>query len=85
MLIYLLRSSAWSDNRLKNYRQDNGYKLYKDGHISNVRMYNIPNSDYNYVSATCVRETTLSEKPYITWILQKKDGQVISAGCACVA
>lgn len=85
MLIYLLRCSAWSDNRLKNYRKDNGYKLYKDGHISNVQMYNIPNSDYSYVSATCVMETTLNEKLYIKWILQKKDGEEFSAGCAYVA
>lgn len=30
VLIYLLRCSAWSNNSLKNYRQDNSYKLYKD-------------------------------------------------------
>lgn len=49
-----------------------------------TKMDNVLNSDYNYVSVICDRETTLSEKPYITWILQKMDGQVISAGCACV-
>lgn len=85
LLIYFIRKGEWSDTRLKNYRQDNGYKLFKDRHINDVKMCKIPNSDYVYIAATCIRETNLSENPYTTWLLLQCDGQIFSGGCSCVA
>ncbi|CAG2212861.1 unnamed protein product [Mytilus edulis] len=34
IMIYLLSTCQWSDDRLRDYKQDNGYKLYISNHIS---------------------------------------------------
>ena len=84
IMIYLLNTCQWSEDRLKRYKQDNGYKLYQDNHVSDVQLHKTKH-DFFYVRGTCVPETRQSSDPYITWILVDTTGYIKSGGCTCVA
>lgn len=84
VLIYLLKNSGWSEERLANMKKDNGYKLFLENHITDVCIHLIPNTDYVYLKSNCIPETRQSESPYVTWALVRSDGFVHCAGCTCV-
>ena len=86
ILIYLLQYCKWPEQRLKNYKNDNGYRLFQANHIDNVTISPLIRDSYMYVKASCVPETRQSSAPYSAWILiQHGTGEVISGGCTCVA
>ncbi|CAG2220106.1 unnamed protein product [Mytilus edulis] len=68
IMIYLLSTCQWSDDRLRDYKQDNGYKLYMCNHISDVKLYKTDTLGYMYVHANCLPETRQSADPYNTWV-----------------
>ena len=87
VLVYLKSVCQWSDARLTAWREDDGYRLTQatDGnHICNVQTAKIPNySDYEYLKATCIPETSQNADPYYVWTLRACTGQIISGGCSC--
>ncbi|XP_070545560.1 uncharacterized protein [Ptychodera flava] len=85
VMIYLWDVCQWTRERMAQYRKDNGHLLFADGHIIDVKLHRVPNSDYMYVMSECVRETSQREKPYRTWFLLKTNSEIISGGCNCVA
>ncbi|XP_070544591.1 uncharacterized protein [Ptychodera flava] len=85
ILIYLLDKCDWTRERLSNYRNDNGFLLFRDGHIIDLKIHRIANTEYIYVMSDCVRETSQREQPYRTWFLMKTNSKIISGGCNCVA
>ncbi|CAG2212330.1 unnamed protein product [Mytilus edulis] len=85
IMIYLLSTCQWSDDRLRDYKQDNGYKLFMCNHISDVKLYKTDTLGYMYVHANCVPETRQSADPYNTWVLMDSTGYLKSGGCTCVA
>ncbi|XP_070547577.1 uncharacterized protein [Ptychodera flava] len=82
---YLRSVCRWSDERLVNYRKDNGHKLFVDGHVYGVKIHFISGTEFIYVKCCCVRETSQTAKPYETWILMASDGRLLTGGCDCVA
>ncbi|XP_063412943.1 uncharacterized protein LOC134695595 [Mytilus trossulus] len=84
-MIYLLSTCQWSDDRLRDYKQDNGYKLFMCNHISDVKMYKTDTLGYMYVHANCIPETRQSADRYNTWVLMDSTGYLKSGGCTCVA
>ncbi|CAG2215157.1 unnamed protein product [Mytilus edulis] len=46
IMIYLLSTYQCSDDRLRDNKQDNGYKLYVCNHISEVKLYNTDTLGY---------------------------------------
>ncbi|KAK3098896.1 hypothetical protein FSP39_024075 [Pinctada imbricata] len=86
VLIYLLHYCKWPEQRLKNFKNDNGYRLFLANHIDNVEISSTLREEFVYVKATCVPETRQSATPYSVWILIKHvSGEILSAGCSCVA
>lgn len=83
IMVYLLGNCGWLNERLKQYKQDNGYLLYQCNHVSGLMLYEM--DSYQYVKCFCVPETRQSADPYITWILLNDTGTVQSGGCTCVA
>lgn len=87
VMVYLLNDCGWEAPRLTSYRKDNGYKLHRDNHISDVTIAEVTDSDsapYFYVKACCLPETRQTEAPYITSVLLKTNGQIFGGGCSCV-
>ncbi|CAH1777005.1 unnamed protein product, partial [Owenia fusiformis] len=80
---YLHTVCGWNAGRLANYTKDNGFKLFKDRHISAVKVKSLSH-EHMYVQAECVRQTSLSENPYKLFVLLEKSGIIKSAGCQCV-
>ncbi|CAC5361865.1 unnamed protein product [Mytilus coruscus] len=74
----------WSNDRLKSYKNDNGYQLYMQRHVDNVVMRTL-NNDHLYIKCSCTPETRQKEKPYTTWILMDNKASIKSGGCTCVA
>lgn len=85
ILIYLMRWCMWGENRLKSYRNDNGYRLFVANHIDNVVISDSLQERYRYVKATCVPETRQSANPYDVWVIVADTGEITSGGCTCVA
>ena len=85
IMVYVMHKCGWGPSRLRNYKKDNSWQLQQNGHISSVKLHEIPDCDFVYVMCDCTPETRQSEKPYSTWVLLQNDGQVRSGGCTCVA
>ena len=84
VLIYLMKKGSWTEERLSNIKNDNGYKLFLANHITDVYIHLVPNTGYVYLKSNCIPETRQSESPYVTWALVRNDGFVQCAGCTCV-
>ncbi|KAK3085229.1 hypothetical protein FSP39_000245 [Pinctada imbricata] len=84
IFLYLMNSCKWDDERLKNYKNDNGHRLFLGRHIDNVQLSGIQQDHYIYIRATCVPETRQSAAPYNVWLLLKDSGEISSGGCSCV-
>ena len=85
VMIYLMKMCGWEEERLKHYKNDNGYKLHLANLVSNVEMAAIPDIPYTYVKSACIPETRQNEAPYQTWVCLSNSGTVHSGGCTCVA
>ncbi|CAC5415858.1 unnamed protein product [Mytilus coruscus] len=84
IFVYLMTTCMWSNDRLKSYKNDNGYQLYMQRHVDNVVMRTL-NTDHLYIKCSCTPETKQKEKPYTTWILMDNKASIKSGGCTCVA
>ena len=87
LLIYLRVRCKWGDDRLRNYKQDDGYKMHLDCHITKVELGHMKaNNSHIYVKGRCIPEQSQSAEPYRVWLLlQRESGILESAGCNCVA
>ena len=68
VMVYMLSTCQWSEDRLRSFKQDNGYKLFQNNHISDVRLSKTE-EDFFYIRGKCIPETSQSSDPYSTWIL----------------
>lgn len=86
VMIYLLTVCKWSKERLKNYKADRGYQLFKTDshHIDNVLITKMPHQHY-YVKSTCVPQDSQGDKPYMAWLLMDDTANIKSGGCNCPA
>lgn len=86
VLVYLMRWCGWTHERLRLYKQDNGYRLHMACHIDDVKAAYHLHQEYIYLRATCMPETRQNAQPYDVWILANKTtGEILSGGCTCVA
>ena len=84
IFLYLMIWCKWDNERMKNYKNDNGHRLFLGNHIDNVQLSGMLHQHYVYVRATCVPETRQSAAPYNVWLLLKNSGEIFSGGCSCV-
>ena len=78
-----LLNNGWNTSRLKAYKQDNGYLLFTNNHVDNVKLSALSDS-FMYVKCDTTPETRQSSDPYRTWVLVERNGQIHSGGCTCV-
>jgi len=64
ILVYFLKYCAWDEKRLKQYKHDNGFKLYNADHTSGVQLADI-STDFSYIKGFCVPETRQSADHYV--------------------
>ena len=83
LIVYLMEKCGWSTEQVKQYRDTRGFALKDSNHIGKVKVHEILNTNFMYVKAECDRQTSLSEKPYIVWLLMKENGHIESGGCQC--
>ncbi|XP_070533622.1 uncharacterized protein [Ptychodera flava] len=83
---YIVSHCKWTSERLSNYKCDDGYLMFKDGHVECVSIGIINNNnDYVYLKGAVKPEQRQTAGRYETWVLMTKNAVVLSAGCACVA
>lgn len=83
VLVYLMRWCGWTHERLRLYKQDNGYRLHMACHIDDVKAAYHLHQEYIYLRATCMPETRQNAQPYDVWILANKTtGEILSGGSA---
>uniref|UniRef100_A0A8W8P0P0 Uncharacterized protein n=1 Tax=Magallana gigas TaxID=29159 RepID=A0A8W8P0P0_MAGGI len=76
---------GWTHERLRLYKQDNGYRLHMACHIDDVKAAYHLHQKYIYLRET-LPETRQSAQPYDVWILANKTtGEILSGRCTCVA
>lgn len=85
VMVYLLGTCGWTNDRLKTYKTDNSFQLFQANHVYDVNCCILRDGHFIYIRSKCVPETRQSEKPYDTWVLLDKSGSVKSGGCTCVA
>ena len=83
IVVYLMEKCGWDSDQLEQYRDSRGFALKESNHIDKVQIHQLHNMDFLYVRAQCHRQTCLSEKPYIVWLLTKRNGHLESGGCQC--
>ncbi|XP_062568705.1 uncharacterized protein LOC134230856 [Saccostrea cucullata] len=81
---YLKTSCLWTNERLKNYKSDNSYRLHSNGHISNVAMSKL-DSNLCYIRGSSTPEERQTAEPYKMWLLVQENGTIVSGECTCVA
>ena len=83
VIVYLMGSCSWTSQQINSYKDSRAFALKDGNHIEKVQVHQINDHELFYVRAECQRQTSLSEKPYIVWVLLHSSGQVQSAGCQC--
>ena len=81
-LMYLVMKREWSPNRVLHYEKENGYQLYLNKHIQNVKMKKLQ-FGVTCIKAICIRQTKQNEAPYDVWMLVSSNGDINTAGCQC--
>ncbi|XP_070557660.1 uncharacterized protein [Ptychodera flava] len=85
VMIYLWDTCQWTRDRMAKYRKDSGHRLFVNGHITDVKQYRVPHTQYIYVTSACRRDTSHPrDKPYRMWLLMKTNSEIICGGCNCV-
>ncbi len=83
---YLISHCKWSPERIRSYKSDDGYMMFKDDHIETVTLGVMQEHvSHVYVRGSVKPEQRQSSPRYGTWLLMSKDGKIESAGCGCVA
>ena len=88
VFVYLTETCGWDNDKLRKYQKDNAYLLFKDRHISDVRISDfipVGSKQYLYTTTGCRPQTRQSAPPYSTWLLISNESSVQSGGCSCVA
>ncbi len=85
VLQYASKHCGWSVERMWAFEQDDGYGLFQGRHVQSLDLGDIEGHQHHvYMRATVKAEMSHSTK-YATWILLCTDGEMVSAGCGCVA
>ena len=86
VFVYLSVDCAWTPERMKRHKEDDGYRMYIDNHVEEVELGTIQGENkFMYVRGRVRPEQRQTASRYSTWILCASSGEVKSAGCGCVA
>ncbi|KAJ8309676.1 hypothetical protein KUTeg_011541 [Tegillarca granosa] len=65
---HLMSNAGWEKKRVNQYKEERGYKLFRNRHIYGVQRHRLEHQ-HLYVRGLCIRETSQTEKPYLVWCL----------------
>ena len=86
VFVYLTVECRWTPQRLKQYRNDDGYRMFADHHVEMVEVGSIQDEgDFLYIRGKVKPEQRQTAQRYSTWVLCCSTGDVKSGGCECVA
>ncbi len=82
VFVYLTTNCDWTRERLKKFKQDDGFRMYLDKYVEDMEVAKMNDVlNYMYVMAKVKPEQRQTTDRYQTWILCNRHGEVKSAGC----
>lgn len=81
VLLYLLNKRGWTVPRISAFENERGFQIHKENHIQGVKCK--VESNFIYIKAQCIRQTSLKETPYVVWLLATPKGTIEASGCQC--
>lgn len=86
VFVFLTVECEWTSQRLKNYKSDDGFRMFVDHHVEMVEVGSIQGEvDFLYIRGKVKPEQRQSAQRYSTWVICSSTGEIKSAGCECVA
>ncbi len=83
---YLVHKNKWTSEKLANYTEDNGYKLFVAGNVERVELGVISgHRDHIYIKGSIKPAQRWSDDRYDSWLLVSTKSYIESGGCGCVA
>ena len=85
---YLLgKADEYSAENLKSFKSLTGYRLFKDGHVMDLKTHEVPDKSYVLIKF-CVQPTERSKTgegkdTYNGFVVVKVDGTIRGAFCPC--
>ena len=85
---YLLgKADEYSTENLKSFKSLTGYRLFKDGHVMDLKTHKVPDKSYGLIKF-CVQPTERSKTgagkdTYDGFLVLKVDGTIRGAFCPC--
>jgi hypothetical protein len=85
---YLIGKSDYDEENLKSFKSLEGYRLFKDGHVVDMKLHDLKTEEYSYVQfkvkPTERSKTTIDSKPHYEGIvILQGNGSVHGAWCPC--
>ena len=85
---YLLgKADEYSAKNLKSFKSLTGYRLFKDGHVMDLKTHKVPDKSYVlikfYVQPTERSKTGAGRDTYDGFLVLKVDGTIRGAFCPC--
>ncbi|XP_070377408.1 uncharacterized protein [Dermacentor albipictus] len=84
IIFYLVNSKACDFQQIKNFRALESYNYVQSGWVGKVFTHKI-SSDLCYVKGTVSPSQSLNATPRTAWACVKQCGEVVTAGCTCMA
>ncbi|XP_070395468.1 uncharacterized protein [Dermacentor albipictus] len=84
IIFYLLNSKACDLQAVKSYRSLESYNYFQSGWVGKLFVHCI-DLELSYVKGEVSPSQALSGTPRTAWVCAKKSGEVITAGCTCMA
>ncbi|XP_070390815.1 uncharacterized protein [Dermacentor albipictus] len=84
IVCYLIKSKACDLKEAEAYKSLDSYNFVQSGWVGQVLCHNV-NADLVYLKADVRPSQAINQKPWTAWACVRHTGQVITAGCSCMA
>lgn len=84
IVCYLIKSKACDLKEAEAYKSLDSYNFVQSGWVGQVLCHNV-NADFVYLKADVRPSQAINKKPWTAWACVRRAGQVITAGCSCMA
>ncbi|XP_049518797.1 uncharacterized protein LOC119440264 [Dermacentor silvarum] len=84
IVYYLVHSKACDLQEVRCYKSLQSYNYLQSGWVGKVLLHMV-NEDIGLLKADVTPSQAINSKPLRVWVSAKKQGEVLSAGCTCMA
>ena len=81
---FVERSGVYTKRELMQWKSLEAYNYFQSGHVHTVKLWKC-NNDSSIAKAMVNPGQSTPDKAHEAWIALKKDGEVITAQCTCMA